>query len=63
MFGERAFQEALGGVRPEESPVMEKLKRGLVGFLDGLEPHDDVSILTLNLGAARVGAMDAGSCA
>jgi serine phosphatase RsbU (regulator of sigma subunit) len=63
MFGERAFREALDSGRTEASPLMEKLKRGLVGFLDGLEPHDDVSILTLNLGAARAAAPDAGSCA
>lgn len=49
MFGESHFKEVLASPSQEEVPLMEKLKRALLHFLDGMEPHDDISILTLDL--------------
>ncbi len=56
MFGERHFREVLSSPQHEEAPLMEKIKRKLVHFLDGMEPHDDVSILTLDLNQCRATA-------
>lgn len=53
MFGERHFREVLNNPQHGEAFLMEKLKRGLVHFLDGMEPHDDISILTLDLNQCR----------
>jgi len=56
LFGERHFREALDNPQHKEMHLMEKLKRGLVHFLDGMEPHDDVSILTLTLNPCKATA-------
>jgi len=51
MFGAGRLAEALGG-RVRKAGLMQGIKSRLVGFLDGLEPHDDVSVLAVELSAA-----------
>jgi len=54
MFGEERLAQALGaaGGRTRKAGPMQGIKSRLVGFLDGLEPHDDVSVLAVELQAA-----------
>ena len=44
MFGKARLENAMGG-RVRKSGLMQGIKSRLVAFLDGLEPHDDVSVL------------------
>lgn len=49
MFGERCLPRLMGAPRTlDDLCLLERIKRGLVHFLDGLEPHDDVSVLTID---------------
>jgi serine phosphatase RsbU (regulator of sigma subunit) len=48
MFGKARLEKALGG-RARKSGLMQGIKSRLVAFLDGLEPHDDVSVLSVEL--------------
>lgn len=50
-FGEHRLIEALGTHRSNRNP-MQLIKSRVISFLDGLEPHDDISLLNLHLGAA-----------
>lgn len=47
MFGNARLEKAMGGRR--KSGLMQGIKSRLVAFLDGLEPHDDVSVLSVEL--------------
>jgi len=50
MFGERYLQSLMATHRTQDGLcLLERIKRGLVHFLDGLEPHDDVSVLTIDM--------------
>ncbi len=49
MFGERCLHGLMATPRARDGLcLLERIKRGLVHFLDGLEPHDDVSVLTID---------------
>lgn len=50
MFGEVRLVQALSG-RSHKAGLMQGIKTQLIAFLDGLEPHDDVSVLALKLPA------------
>lgn len=50
-FGENRLSAALSGARLGHC-VVEAVKQGVIAFLDGLEPHDDISLLAIDLGAA-----------
>ncbi|MEN6585420.1 MAG: SpoIIE family protein phosphatase [Sulfuricella sp.] len=54
LFGERHFRQALSDPLHEGFFLMEKLKRGLVHFLNGMDPHDDISILTLDIQQCKI---------
>lgn len=55
MFGAERLAQALGGAggRPRKGGLMQGIKSRLVAFLDGLEPHDDVSVLAVELARPR----------
>lgn len=50
MFGLRGIAAALTET-PLAGNLLEAIRCRLVSFLDGLDPHDDVSLLTLDVGA------------
>lgn len=50
MFGEARLAQALSG-RPSKTSLMQGIKTRLIAFLNGLEPHDDVSVLSVKLPA------------
>lgn len=52
-FGETGLRETLDGLRRRSRKVslLQGIKTRLVAFLDGLEPHDDVSVLAVELPA------------
>lgn len=52
MFGTDGLQRALTGGKACGRELHDRIKAHFVGFLDGMEPHDDVSLLTLDLAAA-----------
>ena len=52
MFGAEGLHEALAGAREECCHPHQNIKAQLVGFLDGMEPHDDVSLLTVDVAAS-----------
>lgn len=54
MFGPEGLRRALLTARDNGVHLLHTIKSQLVGFLDGLEPHDDVSLLTVDLAAASV---------
>ena len=47
MFGEERLKAAIAC--PMYAPLLQRIKSRLIAFLDGLEPHDDASLLTLAL--------------
>lgn len=49
MFGNDGLHEALAAARAGGGHVLQNIKAELVGFLDGMEPHDDVSLLTVDI--------------
>lgn len=51
MFGAARLEEAMRA-RVRKAGLMQGIKSRLVGFLDGLEPHDDVSVLSVELSMA-----------
>ena len=53
MFGEARLAQALGATvaRTHKHGLMQRIKTRLISFLDGLEPHDDVSVLAIELPA------------
>lgn len=61
MFGAARLAQALPdpGGRARKAGLMQGIKSRLIAFLDGLEPHDDVSVLALELPAAPSGALAA----
>ncbi len=52
MFGAQRLHDAIVVAREEMGHPHQNIKAGLVGFLDGLEPHDDVSLLTVDVAAS-----------
>lgn len=48
MFGKVRLENAMRG-RTRKAGLMQGIKSRLVTFLDGLEPHDDVSVLSVEL--------------
>ena len=48
MFGAARLEKAMGR-RARKVGLMQGIKSRLVAFLDGLEPHDDVSVLSVEL--------------
>lgn len=50
MFGEARLADAMRS-RLRKAGLMQGIKGRLVDFLDGLEPHDDVSVLAVDLSA------------
>lgn len=50
-FGEGGLAEALR-LPCSACTLLETVKAGIIDFLDGLEPHDDISLLSIKLGAA-----------
>lgn len=50
MFGAERLRLALGE-RVRKGGLLQGIKSRLVGFLDGLEPHDDISVLAVELPA------------
>jgi len=50
-FGGHGLASALRVSGPAGS-LLDLIKNGVIEFLDGLEPHDDISLLSINLGAA-----------
>lgn len=55
MFGEIRLAQSLNsqGDRARKFSLMQNIKRRLISFLDGLEPHDDVSVLAMDLAVDR----------
>lgn len=51
-FGEDGLASALTASRGSGDHVLHSVKSRLIAFLDGSEPHDDVSLLTVDLAAA-----------
>jgi len=54
MFGEARLREVLEGQqrrRSRKTSLLQGIKTRLVAFLDGLEPHDDVSVMAVELPA------------
>jgi Serine phosphatase RsbU, regulator of sigma subunit len=49
-FGDHRLTEALTQPCTNGNPI-QLIKSHVISFLDGLEPHDDISLLALNLGA------------
>ncbi len=49
MFGNDGLHGALADARAGGGHVLQYIKSELVGFLDGMEPHDDVSLLTVDI--------------
>jgi serine phosphatase RsbU (regulator of sigma subunit) len=49
-FGDHGLAEALTLPCSNCNPI-QLIKSHVISFLDGLEPHDDISLLALNLGA------------
>jgi serine phosphatase RsbU (regulator of sigma subunit) len=51
MFGEARLAQALhsAGGKVRKTGLMQGIKSRLIAFLDGLEPHDDVSVLAVEL--------------
>ncbi|MDP1524666.1 MAG: SpoIIE family protein phosphatase [Rhodocyclaceae bacterium] len=51
MFGEARLAQALSVsvIRARKTGLMQSIKTRLISFLDGLEPHDDVSVLAIEL--------------
>lgn len=47
-FGEQGICIALQNADPQFS-LIQKIKAGVIAFLGGLEPHDDISLLSVNL--------------
>lgn len=47
-FGDSRLADALGAAGASGS-LLQQIKAAVIGFLGGLEPHDDVSLLTINL--------------
>ncbi len=52
-FGEEGLRAAVEGLsrRSRKTSLIQAIKTRLVAFLDGLEPHDDVSVLAVDLPA------------
>lgn len=50
-FGESGLEDALR-VPCSACTLLEAIKSGIIAFLDGLEPHDDISLLSIKLGEA-----------
>jgi len=48
MFGEEGLRAAMAAHSPSTT-LVQRIKAALIRFLDGLEPHDDISLLTLAL--------------
>lgn len=48
MFGEERLDRVLAQAKKGE-PLIEIIKKELIAFMDGLEPLDDVSLVTLNI--------------
>lgn len=51
MFGAEGLQDAIVVARDESAHPYQNIKARVVSFLDGMEPHDDVSLLTLDVAA------------
>ena len=49
IFGNDGLHGALAASRAGDGHVLQNIKSGLVDFLDGMEPHDDVSLLTVDV--------------
>lgn len=47
-FGDHGMATALSGARASHS-LIQSIKAEVIRFLDGLEPHDDISLLAVNL--------------
>lgn len=47
-FGDRGMAGALAGACAN-CPLIQSIKAKVIDFLNGLEPHDDISLLTVNL--------------
>ncbi len=48
-FGDRHFHHLVATPNAGDgSGILERIKRGLVHFLEGMEPHDDVSVLAIH---------------
>lgn len=47
-FGDTRLTDALG-ITGAGGSLLQQIKAAVIGFLGGLEPHDDVSLLTINL--------------
>ena len=50
MFGDHGLIKALGAACTSDSPLLQHIKTEVIKFLGGLEPHDDISLLTVNMG-------------
>lgn len=48
VFGESGLEEALA-LPCSASTLLDAIKTGIIEFLDGLEPHDDISLLSICL--------------
>jgi serine phosphatase RsbU (regulator of sigma subunit) len=55
MFGETQLAQSINSQsdRARKSSLMQNIKRRLISFLGGLEPHDDVSVLAMDLAVNR----------
>ncbi|HUW50689.1 MAG TPA: fused response regulator/phosphatase [Sulfuricella sp.] len=48
-FGDHGLADVLR-ITTTNSSIIQSIKSGVITFLDGLEPHDDISLLAVNLG-------------
>ena len=51
VFGEEGLSQAVDQAMTARRHVLQQVKSSLVSFLGGLEPHDDVSLMTVSLTA------------
>lgn len=51
MFGLAGIATAMRAADAGNGGLLQAIRGGLVSFLDGLDPHDDVSLLTIDVGA------------
>lgn len=52
LFGDHDFGRLLWHPDHAEGSILDALRKGVIDFLSGMEPHDDISIMTLDLAAA-----------
>lgn len=62
MFETRLYGGVLRAAPGTDAHPLERIKRGLIHFLDGLEPHDDISILTLDTPFAGIHGQAGAPC-